>query len=329
MPHDTRDSIVDFVRYWSDLAEITTQRFISWIGISTSKFYEWKRRYGMTNEHNCWIPRDFWLQEWEKQAIIDFHLLHPNEGYRRLTFMMLDADVVAVSPSSSYRVLKAAGCLQKWNRKPSKKGTGFNQPAKSHKHWHVDVCYINICGTFYYLCAVLDGYSRFVVHCEIRKSMTEADIETIIQRAREKFPDAFPRIISDNGPQFIAKDFKAFIRICGMTHVRTSPYYPQSNGKIERWNQSLKRECIRPKTPLSLEDAKRIVHDFVDHYNNVRLHSAIGYITPFDKLRGLEQIIFAERDRKLNEAREQRRIQRKAVDYAAVSSESTAYPVMV
>ena len=91
----------------------------------------------------------------------------------------------------------------------------------------------------------------------------------------------------------------------------------------------MKRECIRPKTPLSLEDAKRIVHDFVDHYNNVRLHSAIGYITPFNKLRGLEQIIFAERDRKLNEAREQRRIQRKAVDYAAVSFESTAYPVMV
>jgi transposase InsO family protein len=316
---------VDFVRYWSDQAEVTTKRFISWIGISTSKFYEWKRRYGMTNEHNCWIPRDFWLQEWEKQAIIDFYLLHPNEGYRRLTFMMIDADVVAVSPSSTYRVLKVTGCLQKWNRKASKKGTGFHQPAKPHEHWHVDVCYINICGTFYYLCAALDGYSRFVVHWEIRKSMTEADIETIIQRAREKFPDAFPRIISDNGPQFISKDFKAFIR----THVRTSPYYPQSNGKIERWHQSLKRECIRPKTPLSLEEARRIVHDFVDHYNNVRLHSAIGYITPLNKLRGLEQIIFAERDRKLNEAREQRRIQRKAVDYSAVSSESTAYPVMV
>ena len=80
VPHDTRDSIVDFVRYWSDLAEVTTQRFISWIGISTSKFYEWKRSYGMINEHNCWIPGDFWLQEWEKQATLDFHLLHPNKG---------------------------------------------------------------------------------------------------------------------------------------------------------------------------------------------------------------------------------------------------------
>jgi transposase InsO family protein len=68
-----------------------------------------------------------------------------------------------------------------------------------------------------------------------------------------------PRIISDNGPQFIAKDFKEFIRISGMTHVRTSSYFPQSNGKIERWHKSLKGECIRPGTPLSLEDARRLI----------------------------------------------------------------------
>ena len=89
--------------------------------------------------------------------------------------------------------------------------------------------------------------------------MTEADVEIIIQRARETFPDVYPRIISDNGPQFIAKDFKEFIRICGMTHVRTSPYYPQSNGKLERWHRSIKNECIRPGVPLSLEEARRLV----------------------------------------------------------------------
>jgi len=83
-------------------------------------------------------------------------------------------------------------------------------------------------------------------------------VEIIIQRAKEKYPDVRPRIISDNGPQFIAKDFKEFIRLSGMTHVKTSPYYPQSNGKIERWHQSVKRECIRPKTPLSLDEARRL-----------------------------------------------------------------------
>ena len=98
-----------------------------------------------------------------------------------------------------------------------------------------------------------------------------------------------------------------------MTHVRTSPYYPQSNGKIERWHQSLKRECIRPGTPLSLEEARRIVSRYVAHYNEVRLHSAIGYVTPTDKLEGREDEIFAARDRKLEEAREERRLRREAL----------------
>ena len=118
---------------------------------------------------------------------------------------------------------------------PSKKGTGFVQPLRPHEHWHVDVTYINICGTFYYLCSLLDGYSRTIVHWEIHEAMTERDVEVIIQRAREKFPGVHPRIISDNGPQFIANDFKAFIRLCGMTHVRITPGYPQSNGKKERF----------------------------------------------------------------------------------------------
>ena len=140
--------------------------------------------------------------------------------------------------------------------------------------------------------------------------MTEADIEVILERAKELHPEARPRIISDNGPQFIAKDFKEFIRISGMTHVRTSPYYPQSNGKIERWHKSLKGECIRPGTPLSLEDARRLVEGYVEHYNNVRLNSAVGYITPKDTVAGRQREIHAERERKLEMARKRRQVRR-------------------
>ena len=95
-----------------------------------------------------------------------------------------------------------------------------------------------------------------------------------------------------------------------MTHVRTSPFYPQSNGKIERWHKSLKSECIRPRTPLSLDDARRLVEGYVEHYNHVRLNSAIGYITPNDMLAGRQKEIQAARDRKLEETRRQRRIRR-------------------
>ena len=313
--------MVDFVREWSTKTELPVQSFLGWLGLARGKFYAWCERYGKANEHNAWIPRDHWLEPPEKQAIIDFHALYPLEGYRRLTFMMLDADVAACSPASVYRVLKGAGLLERHNTKPSSKGTGFVQPLKPHEHWHVDVSYLNLSGTFYYLCSALDGWSRSIVHGEIREAMTEADVEQIIQRAREQFPGVSPRIISDNGPQFIAKDFKEFIRICGMTHVKTSPYYPQSNGKIERFHRTIKGDCIRPETPLSLEDARRIVARYVEHYNTVRLHSAIGYVTPQAKLQGRDKDILAERDRKLEAARERRKEKRHAARQAALDGQ--------
>jgi putative transposase len=299
------------VNYWTKRTQLPAQRFLAWIGLSTSKFHDWKHRYGKVNEHNAHIPRDWWLQEWEKEAIIKYHDRHPLDGYRRLTFMMLDDDVVAVSPASVYRVLKRARRLDRRRFSPSKKGTGFVQPLRAHEHWHVDVSYINLGGTFYYLTSLLDGYSRFIVHWEIRESMTERDVETIVQRALEQHPNQKPRIISDNGPQFIARDFKEFIRVAGITHVRTSPHYPQSNGKLERWHGSLKSECVRPAGLSSLCEAAKRITTYVEYYNNRRLHSALNYLTPADKLAGLEEIIFAERDRKLEEARERRAVARR------------------
>jgi putative transposase len=245
-----RDEVVGFVDTWSGRAGLPAKRLLRWMGLTAGKYHAWKARRSLPNRHNGAQSRRFWLLEWERKAIIAFAIAHPLEGYRRLTYMMLDADVVAASPSSVYRVLKAEELLGRGAAAPSAKGTGFVPPTKPHAHWHIDVSYINIAGTFYYLCAVLDGYSRFIVHWEIRAQMQEQDIEIILQRARERVPAARPRIISDNGPQFIAKDFKVFIRLMGMTHVRTSPFYPQSNGKLERWHQSLKRECIRPNSPV-------------------------------------------------------------------------------
>jgi putative transposase len=290
------------------------------------------------------VPRDHWLTGDEKERICVFARQHPFDGYRRLTFMMLDADIVACSPASVYRVLKANSLLAGSSPNITKKGTGFVQPLKPHEHWHVDISYLNIAGTFYFVCSILDGYSRFIVHQEIRENMGDGAVETIIQRAREAFPNEKPRIISDNGPQFIAKDFKEFIRVAGMTHVRTSPYYPQSNGKIERWYKTLKGECVRVSVPLSLEEAQRIVNDYTVYYNNVRLNSAIDYLAPKDKLDGRDKEIFAARDRKLAEARERRKqlrqvqqqqppaqappAARPAIDFAAVRNIVTIATVL-
>lgn len=104
--------------------------------------------------------------------------------------------------------------------------------------------------------------------------------------------------------------FKEFIRIAQLTHVRTSPHYPESNGKIERWHGTLKRDCLRVKTPLDIDQAKTTTAQFIEHYNTVRLHSAIGYVTPKDRLENKHEEIFTIRDQKLEAAREKRRMKR-------------------
>ena len=221
MPHDTRDKVVDFVNIWSEKAGIPVCGFVRMPGVCRSKFYGWRDRYGMANEHNAWIPRDSWLLPWERDAIVRFFYEHPLNGCRRLAFMMLDRDVAAVSPSSVYRVLKGAGLLGNRFVKPSKKGTGFDQPDAPHLYWHTDVCDINAGGTFCCLCTVLDGYSRL--------------------------------------------------------------------------------------QPLSgREEAERVVAAYIRCCNEERLNSAIGHLAPADKLAGREKLIFAERDRKLEEARKRR-----------------------
>lgn len=317
---DTRDDVIDFVGEISSKTELPQNRLVSWLDVSRSKYYEWKRRYGKVNEHNCLIPRDIWLDEWEKEAIVEYFIEHPTEGYRRLTYMMLDEDIVAASPSTVYRVLSSAGLLGKRQVKPSKKGQGFQHPLKAHEHWHIDITYLNLGGTFYYLCSILDGFSRFIVHWEIRESMKEREVEIILQRAKEKFPEARPRIISDNGPQFVARDFKEFVRLSGMTHVRTSPFYPQSNGKQERMQGLIKQECIRPKSPQSLEEAQKLVGEYVLYYNEKRLHSAIGYIAPKDMLNQRKEEIHKLREMKLEKARNKRKEKREMARVGAIKA---------
>ena len=143
--------------------------------------------------------------------------------------------------------------------------------------------------------------------------MTTRDVTTMVQRAKELFPAARPRIISDNGPQFIARDFRDFIRLSGMTHVRTAPYSPQSNGKLDRWNQTLNVTTIRPEAPTSIEVARRQVTAFVTQSNHHRLHSAIGYITPADRLAGRAERIWATREDRLEAARVARQLAHHAI----------------
>jgi hypothetical protein len=130
-----RDRVVDFLEHYHRLTGLAMVQLLFWLGLSPRKFHRWKDRYGKANEHNAMIPRDHWIEPQERAAIIQFARQYPLEGYRRLTFMMLDRDVAAVSPATTYRVLKAAGLIGSRFLAHSRKGQGFVQPLQPHQHW--------------------------------------------------------------------------------------------------------------------------------------------------------------------------------------------------
>ncbi len=307
---EIRDSVVERISYLCTKSGITVKKLLTHIGLCRVKYYKWVRRAGIANRHNGKIPKTHWLTPEEIKTIEDFARDHYAEndyflrdGYRRIAYKMLDLNIAAVHPSSVYRILKKAGLLNKWNTtKRNLKGTGFKQPDYPHKHWHVDIKYLNFNGTFLFLISVLDGYSRYVLHHEVRKNMTEYDVEITIQKAKDKFPKANPRIISDNGPQFISKEFKIFIKSAEFTHIKTSVNYPKSNGKIERFHRTISEECLRIKSPVSLDDFRTYIEDYINFYNTKRLHSSLNFLTPEDYLLGRRKERLDERELKLEKA---------------------------
>ena len=310
VPLAMRNEILGYLAYWQKRSHVAIGRMLKWISLTPSKYYNWRKRRGLENQHNGSIPKTHWLLAWEIEAIINYRLQHIDEGYRRLTYQMLDEDIVAVSASSVYRIFKAHGLLLSAWRHQKAKGSGFHQPSRPHRHLHLDISYINFRGTFVYLAALIDGYSRHIVHFEVKLSIEALDIEIMLERAREKFPGVEPVLITDNGSQFIAREFGLYLQQVGITHRKTRFYYPQSNGKIERFFQTCKNEAVRKQSYVNLEDLIRQISEYISYYNNKRLHSAIGYIAPVDKLLGRENLIFEQRRQKLEQAKRNRICQR-------------------
>lgn len=292
--------------------DISVKLLIGWIGIGSSKYYDWKHYRPSQKPKTPVAPKPHWLLDWEWDAVVRYAKDHRGEGYRRLTYRMLDEDIVAISPATTYRILKAEGLLNRWNRiKKNGRKTGFEQPNACHEHWHIDIKYVNFKGTFLFLISLIDGYSRYIIHHQLRMQMEEYDVQVVVAEALELFPGVHPRIISDNGSQFIAKEFSRFIRFSGLQHVRTSVAYPQSNGKIERFHRTINEECLEIASFITLADARKQIAQYIHHYNTVRLHGAIGYLSPEDVLLGRQNQRLMERKIKLEKAKKEREEKKK------------------
>lgn len=270
-------------------------------GISKSAYYSWFDANGLKPEATSKRERSDTITDEEEGAVIAFRKEHGSIGYRKLCWMMVDADVACMSETSVYNILSRHGLLYGWNRvdNGSTEKEYKHKPKYVHHHWHTDIAYIKIRNVFYFLIMLLDGYSRYLLDWELMTDMTGRSVEWFIQGAKEKYPHARPLLINDNGSQFISHDFKKLVTRLEIQQVFTRRNHPQTNGKIERMNGTVKNEALRPKSPKSYQEACEILNSYGYEYNHQRLHAGIKYLRPADMFFGREKTVLNERKQKL------------------------------
>ena len=264
----------------------TVRRILKRLGLAKSRYYDWKRRADEQFLEDLFPgPRSspHAILAEEKAAVIAYALAHTREGYRRLAWMMIDADVAYVSPTSVYRILIDADLLYRWKRSTSV-GERPPDPKAPNERWHTDLMYLRVADTWYFLVTVLDASSRYVVHWDLLTTMTAAAVRVVIHDALKK-TGASPQVVTDNGSQFTAKDFKELVRDFELEHIRIRMYHPESNGRIERFHRST-REALDDQELKNLDRAREIIGRWVEFYNTRRLHAGLKYLAPAEYWQG-------------------------------------------
>ena len=249
----------------------------------------------------------------EKQAVITYARKHTELRHRELAWRMVDEDVAYLSPSTVYRVLKEANLVCPWRRRTKRKKAADERATRPDQRWSTDLMHVQVGERVYYFVAFLDEYSRYIVHHEMLLGMDGRTVSLAAQKAVETLPKgpngkptAAPEIRSDNGSCYISKEFRVVLQENGLGHHRIRPHCPEENGLMERANRTL-RETLEEEEPSNLLEAEALMIKIVRRYNEVRLHSALGYLPPREFYRGEPSRRFEERRVKLFQARHRRR----------------------
>ncbi len=276
------------------------------LGVPCSVYYAWKKRESL--EDRMGKPcRAYEVLAEERAAICGFALQYAKIGYRKLTWMMVDAGVACVAESSVYRVLRDADLLSRWKRTVASSGEYNFRPNAVNQQWHTDVMYVWVAARFYFLLSFVDAYSRYVVHHKLLMRLDDKSVPIELQAALEASQDAKPRIVHDHGSEFVNRDVAALIKTHNLIDIKTKPRHPQSNGIVERFNGTVRDESDNDYGNNYLQ-AQAIIAKLIGHYNEERLHAALGYMTPATWHRGQPDAVRDERARRIAAARAHRRI---------------------
>jgi putative transposase len=288
------------------------------LGVAPRSYYRWLKEEAWARERPAEPARPVSPYEAlseEKKAVISYARRHPELRHRELAWRMVDEDVAYLSPSTVYRVLKEANLVCPWRRRAKRKKALEEKTTRPDQRWSTDLMHVQVGSRVYYFVAFLDEYSRYIVHHELLLGMDGLTVSLAAQKAIETLPKSLdgkplvmPEIRSDNGSCYVSKEFRVVLQENGLGHHRIQPHCPEENGLMERANRTL-RESLEGEDLTDLLTAERVIARLVRRYNEERLHSALGYLPPWEFYRGEPSRRFEERRLKLFQARHRRREQ--------------------
>ena len=268
------------------------------LGIPKSSYYRWRR--GQPDSGNRRRPWNRITPE-EEDKVLAVAREYTELSSRQLSAWIIDNKGFAVSESTVYRLLRREGLVKRQDAQLMAAKEYHTKTTRPHQMWATDASYFRVVGWgYYYLVTVLDDYSRFILAWKLQTDMSANSLIEVIQEAVDATGmtdvpvEDRTRLLSDNGAGYVSRAFRSYLSLVGIGHILAAPYHPQTNGKVERYQQSLKREVnqLPYEAPSQLEQA---IANFVDYYNYRRYHKALGNVTPADVLYGRREEILQRR----------------------------------
>jgi len=274
------------------------QKVLAELGIPRSSYYRWRRR-----KTGSGVRKRPWnrITHNEERRILAVARESPELSSRQLSVWITDNKGFAVSESTVYRILRREGLVKRQETQLTAAKEYHNKTTRPHQLWATDASYFKVVGWgYYYLVTVMDDYSRFILGWKLQKDMSANSLIEVVQEAVDATGmtdvpvENRTRLLSDNGAGYVSRTFGDYLRLVGIGHILAAPFHPQTNGKVERYQQSLKREVnqLPYELPSQLE---RAIADFVDYYNYRRYHKALGDVTPADVLYSRREEILERR----------------------------------
>ncbi len=268
------------------------------LGIPRSNYYRWRRSQPYPGKRKRPWNR---ITPNEESRILAVARESPELSSRQLSALITDNEGFAVSESTVYRILRREGLVKRQEIQLEAAKEYHNKTTRPHQMWATDASYFRIIGWgYYYLVTVMDDYSRFILGWKLQKDMSANSLIEVVQESVDATGmtdvpvENRTRLLSDNGAGYVSRAFRDYLNLVGIGHILAAPFHPQTNGKVERYQQSLKRDVnqLPYELPSQLEKA---IADFVDYYNFRRYHKALGNVTPADVLYGRREEILENR----------------------------------